>query len=105
MSPPDNLASLSVSPARTLRLAAGRPPTCASARGRASCSPTAATPDWNHPSRELRFQGELVKVVGGRAPCQVLLLDAFQEEGWPPQMLNPLPPTGDRDPRDRLHNA
>jgi hypothetical protein len=37
------------------------------------------------------------------APAQELILAAFQEEGWPPAIDDPLPSQFNQDPKRRLH--
>ena len=64
-----------------------------------------AKPQWDACSRELRLCGLLVK--GFRVPAhnQELILSAFQEQGWPHYIDDPLPGTADVVPEQRLHNA
>jgi hypothetical protein len=51
-------------------------------------------PDWNKSLGELRFDGQLIKIVRRlKAATNVIrILDAFQEMGWPSQTDDPLPP-------------
>jgi hypothetical protein len=53
----------------------------------------------------LRFRGKLVKQYSRPSPNQELILAAFQEEGWPPRVDDPLPPCDDQEPRQRLRDA
>ena len=39
------------------------------------------------------------------AVTQEAILAAFQEEGWPPHLDDPLPPVRDGYPKDRLRDA
>lgn len=56
-------------------------------------------PHWDTDRGELSFAGQLCKRYRQPAPNQRRVLDAFQEDGWPPKIDNPLP--GDFD-RQRL---
>jgi hypothetical protein len=47
----------------------------------------------------------LVKEYRQRAPNQETILDAFEEEGWPPRIDDPLPRSTRIDPKERLHEA
>jgi hypothetical protein len=62
----------------------------------------AATPAWHGNLHELRFGEMLVKRFRQRAPSQELILQAFEEEGWPPSMDDPLPPAPEQDSKRRL---
>jgi hypothetical protein len=62
-------------------------------------------PRWNSTRRELTLNGTVVKRYRVPAQNQELILDAFEEEGWPQHIDDPLPPTGDTDPSTRLHDA
>jgi hypothetical protein len=64
--------------------------------------PSADKPSWDKDRRELRFRGELVKAFRVPAPNQELILEAFEEEGWPEFIDDPLPPAPDQDPHRRL---
>ena len=52
---------------------------------------TAALPHWDEDSRELRFQGKVVRVV--KRPKQAhniaTILRAFEAAGWPPRIVDP----------------
>lgn len=69
--------------------------------------PTAGsdTPVWDRDRRELSFKGKVVKRFRQPAPNQQPILDAFQEEGWPPRIDDPLPVTRGGDRRQRLADA
>src|SRR5262249_31861554 len=59
-------------------------------------------PRWDGERRELWVGNVLVKRFTQPADNQELLLAAFEEEGWPPCLDDPLPPQGDLDPKRRL---
>jgi len=63
------------------------------------------TPHWDADRRELHFGCQLVKHYSRVAPNQETILAAFQEEGWPPRIDDPLTNHGEDDPRQRLHDA
>jgi hypothetical protein len=48
-------------------------------------------PHWDAASGELRYDGAVVREVGGRAKNIRLLLESFQEQGWPPRIDSPFP--------------
>jgi hypothetical protein len=62
---------------------------------------SSSVPVWDSERRELRFRNRLVKRYRVPAPNQELILAAFQEEGWPNCIDDPLHP-GDQDPQRRL---
>ena len=64
--------------------------------------PTRPTPEWDADRRELRYQGQVIKRYRVPAENQELILTAFQEEGWPHCIDDPLPPDGEIDPKQRL---
>jgi hypothetical protein len=47
----------------------------------------------------------LIKAFHRPAVNQERVLAALQEEGWPPRIDDPLPPTGGIDPKARLHDT
>lgn len=59
-------------------------------------------PDWDAEARRLHMDGELVKRFKWRAPNQETVLTAFQEEGWPERIDDPLPPQPEQDSKRRL---
>src|SRR5262245_59329490 len=59
-------------------------------------------PKWDRKRRELWFEGKLCKRVAETATAQISVLDAFEEEGWPEHIFDPLSPSGDVDPSQRL---
>jgi hypothetical protein len=62
-------------------------------------------PRWDNKRRELRVARKLIKRFRVPAPNQEMILAAFQEEGWPNCIDDPLPPKGDLDPKRRLHDT
>jgi hypothetical protein len=62
-------------------------------------------PHWDGELRELSWQGHLVKRFRVPAPNQEIILAAFEEEGWPPHIDDPLPPAPEIDSRRRLHDT
>ncbi len=62
-------------------------------------------PVWDSDRRELRLGDLIVKRFRQPARNQETILAAFQEDGWPPHIDNPLPGEGDIDAEDRLHDA
>src|SRR5262249_40587542 len=64
-----------------------------------------ARPRWD-PDRRILWLGDLiVKRFRLEAKNQELILAAFEEEGWPVHLDDPLPPTPDVDPKRRLHDT
>ena len=55
----------------------------------------ALQPEWDNALSELRLGGKVIKRFRGPKVAKnvVKLLDAFQEEGWPRHILDPLPPS------------
>jgi hypothetical protein len=68
-------------------------------------SPETALPRWDDQRHELWLGDILVKRFKWRAANQESLLAAFQEEGWPARIDDPLPPVADTDPKRRLSDA
>jgi hypothetical protein len=62
-------------------------------------------PHWIPARHELRVGEKLVKQYKLRSPNQETILNAFQEEGWPFRIDDPLPQSPDVDPKERLHNT
>ncbi len=62
-------------------------------------------PTWEPRSRELRVGEFLVKKFRVPAGNQELVLSAFQEEGWPAYIDDPLPMKPEIVPKRRLHNV
>jgi hypothetical protein len=60
------------------------------------------TPEWDPVRRELRYQGGVIKRYRVPAQNQALVLEAFQESGWPEYIDDPLPPSAGQDSKERL---
>jgi hypothetical protein len=90
---------------------ASREPVPTSARPQvAICQAPAADelppkPKWDRQRRQLRVGSEIVKEFKLPSPNQETVLMAFEEEGWPPRIDDPLPPQPQLDPRRRLHDT
>jgi hypothetical protein len=67
--------------------------------------PEGEMPVWNPEGRELWFRGKLVKQFHHKAGNQVLILEVFEELGWPPRIDDPLPPKSDQEPKERLRET
>jgi hypothetical protein len=48
-------------------------------------------PTWDRNTRELRLEGRLCKRLAEMARAQITILDAFEEDGWPERIDDPLP--------------
>ena len=59
-------------------------------------------PLWDAESRRLRVNGQIVKCFKWPASNQEAVLCAFQEEGWPERIDDPLPPQPEQDSKRRL---
>ena len=62
-------------------------------------------PHWDSCRRELSVGGALIKRFRVPAQNQELILSAFQEEGWPHHIYDPLPTNRRIDTHVRLHDA
>jgi hypothetical protein len=62
-------------------------------------------PAWSRARRELSLRGTVVKRFRVPAHNQEMVLCAFEEEGWPAHIDDPIPVSHDIDPRTRLHDA
>ncbi|WP_397569649.1 hypothetical protein [Schlesneria sp. T3-172] len=67
--------------------------------------PHAAIPFWDCHHRELRVGEILAKRFRQPAKNQEAILNAFQEEGWPPRIDNPIAAAVSTDAIERLHDA
>jgi hypothetical protein len=65
----------------------------------------AGKPCWHRARRELWLDRVVVKRFRVPARNQEVILSAFEEDGWPAQIDDPLPIKGDLDPHVRLHDA
>lgn len=62
-------------------------------------------PIWRSDTRELWFQDEVVLRIHREAPNQFAILAAFEEEGWPIQIDDPIPGGSPVDSANRRHDA
>jgi hypothetical protein len=62
-------------------------------------------PDWDRATRTLCLGREIIKRFQRVASAQQLILEAFEEEGWPQHIDDPLPPRPGVKPAHRLHHA
>ena len=62
-------------------------------------------PRWDAGRREVRLGADVVKRYKVPSPNQESILAAFQEEGWPSRIDDPLPPCNDQEPKARLHDT
>jgi hypothetical protein len=62
-------------------------------------------PQWDPVRRELSLAGRIVKQFHVPAGNQEVILSAFQEEGWPEYIDDPLPGNHGINPRTRLNDA
>jgi hypothetical protein len=62
-------------------------------------------PRWDRAGRELWFAGEVVLHFPRGARNQERILTAFQEQGWPAEIDDPLPPEEGVDAVERLRDA
>lgn len=62
-------------------------------------------PKWDGSRHELTVGDRLVKKFKLPSRNQETILAAFQEEGWPARIDDPLPPHPDIDPKRRLHDT
>lgn len=62
-------------------------------------------PRWDRNARRLLLQGVVVKSFRQPATNQVCVLDAFQNQGWPERIDDPLPHNGEVPAKIRLHET
>jgi hypothetical protein len=62
-------------------------------------------PKWDRDRQELRLAKRVVKEFKLPSPNQETILMAFEEEGWPARIDDPLPPHSGVDPKRRLHDT
>lgn len=62
-------------------------------------------PIWDQQRRELRVGEIVVKQFRVPAANQEAILAAFEEEGWPVRVDDPLSPHPDQEPKTRLHHT
>ena len=68
-------------------------------------NPNTDKPTWNKERRELTFRGQLCKKFRQRAQNQIPIIEAFDTEGWPAAIDDPLHPSKKGDNRQRLTDA
>lgn len=71
----------------------------------AELSPASSRPQWDRERQELRVGDEVVKQFKVPAANQERILAAFEEDGWPVRIDDPLPPALEQDPKRRLHDT
>ena len=62
-------------------------------------------PRWDGERHQLHFGGFLVKEFKVHSPNQEAVLAAFEEEGWPPRIDDPLAHSPELDQKERLRNT
>ena len=62
-------------------------------------------PHWDRENRVLSFGGQIVKRFGRSSPNQEAVLQAFEEQGWPYRIDDPLPYCDKVVPKVRLHDT
>jgi hypothetical protein len=73
--------------------------------GAETTAPHHAVPRWDAERRALFFGGHLIKRFKLPAANQEIILQTFEEDGWPFRIDDPLPKNIAIDPKRRLHNA
>lgn len=64
-----------------------------------------AKPSWNRDRKELRYGESIIKQFRWAAANQETILMAFEEDGWPPRIDDPLPQKLNHSPKSRLHDT
>jgi hypothetical protein len=62
------------------------------------------SPIWQSASRKLGFRDETISFKAN-ATNAICVLSEFQRDGWPCEIDDPIPPSGDVDPKDRLRET
>ena len=70
-----------------------------------NCDGVLFSPAWDPRQRTLRMGPLVVKRFRFAAPNQEAVLAAFEEEGWPPCIYDPLPGMANMDAKQRLHDT
>jgi hypothetical protein len=83
----------------------GHPTVFRPTKGNAATHDGALIPNWDPATRVLRVGKHIVKQYRVPASTQEAILAAFQEEGWPPHIDDPLPPVREGYSKDRLRDA
>ena len=64
-----------------------------------------SVPFWDHENRQLWYANRMVREFHPSAFNLMLLLRAFQEDGWPPKIDDPLERSTSKDRSGRLRKA
>jgi len=80
-------------------------PNLAAVPSRVNSAPDVPRPRWDPERQELCVGGMVVKQFKVPAANQERILAAFEEDGWPIRIDDPLPPGSDQDPKRRLHDT
>ena len=80
-------------------------PSLAEVPSAASPAPNGPRPKWDPERQELRVGDIVVKQFKVPAANQERVLAAFEEDGWPIRIDDPLPPASEQDPKRRLHDT
>lgn len=64
-----------------------------------------SVPSWDRDRRVFRVDGCIVKQFKVPSPSQEAILTAFEEEGWPAAIDDPLSPRAEQDQKRRLRNT
>ena len=70
-----------------------------------TCRVSSVVPKWDRSRQQLRVGNFVVKQFKVPAANQERILAAFEEEGWPCRIDDPLPPHPEQDPKRRLHDT
>jgi hypothetical protein len=62
-------------------------------------------PVWSKDTRTLSFGGLVIRQYRWPAANQELILDVFQEDGWPLRIDDPLPPVDELEAKQRLRDT
>jgi hypothetical protein len=62
-------------------------------------------PSWDPEKKELRLGTRVIKQFRWAAMNQETILMAFEEDGWPARIDDPLPQKPNYDPKNRLHDT
>jgi hypothetical protein len=73
--------------------------------GDGACELNVLSPRWDAANRVLTFGGQIIKRYRRSSPNQEALLRAFEEQGWPYRIDDPLPFNHDIPPKLRLHDT
>ena len=65
----------------------------------------AAIPNWDRVTRTFLVGEHVIKRFRVPSANQEAVLDAFQEDGWPPSIDDPLPPAAEYEPKRRLRDT